>query len=108
MAKTCLVTGATGFVGLNLMEALVQAGGWRVLAVARPGSKRVQEMYEYLPAEVSSQIELVEADLSRDMSLENALAHVTNLNVIFHLMHCCDTVCWALAQSIRFAMRVAI
>lgn len=91
MPKTCLVTGATGFVGLNLMEALVRQGGWRVLAVARPGSRRVQALYEYLPTEVSSQIEVVEADLNREKSLENALAHVPSLDVIFHLVHAKET-----------------
>jgi dihydroflavonol-4-reductase len=85
------VTGATGFVGLNLMEALVRAGGWRVLAVARPGSNRIQAMHEYLPSEVASQIEVVEADLNQNRSLERSLDHVPNVNVIFHLMHAKDT-----------------
>lgn len=35
--KTAFVTGATGFVGLNLVEALT-AAGWRVIALHRPTS----------------------------------------------------------------------
>ena len=35
--KTAFVTGATGFLGLNLVEALL-AQGWRVVALHRPDS----------------------------------------------------------------------
>jgi nucleoside-diphosphate-sugar epimerase len=35
--KTAFVTGSTGFVGLNLVEALLDAG-WRVVALHRPSS----------------------------------------------------------------------
>jgi dihydroflavonol-4-reductase len=37
MPRTAFVTGATGFVGLNLVEALL-AEGWRVIALHRAGS----------------------------------------------------------------------
>lgn len=37
MAKTAFVTGGTGFLGLNLIEQLVEAG-WRVIALHRVGS----------------------------------------------------------------------
>src|SRR5512139_2269299 len=37
MAETGFVTGATGFVGLNLVEQLL-ARGWRVIALHRAGS----------------------------------------------------------------------
>ena len=36
--KSAFVTGATGFVGLNLVEALI-AAGWQVTAMHRPSSK---------------------------------------------------------------------
>ncbi len=37
-ARTAFVTGATGFLGLNLVAELV-AGGWRVVALHRAGSR---------------------------------------------------------------------
>ena len=45
MPRTAFVTGATGFVGLNLVEALL-AEGWRVIALHREGSdlKYLQRM----------------------------------------------------------------
>lgn len=45
MPRTAFVTGATGFVGLNLVEALL-AQGWQVLALHRAGSelKHLQRM----------------------------------------------------------------
>ena len=48
MARTAFVTGATGFVGLNLVEALL-AQGWRVLALHRAGSEL--KYLSRLPAE---------------------------------------------------------
>lgn len=38
MSKTAFVTGATGFVGLNLVEVLLEQG-WRVVAMHRPSSE---------------------------------------------------------------------
>ena len=37
MSRTAFVTGATGFLGLNLVEQLT-AAGWRVVGLHRPGS----------------------------------------------------------------------
>ncbi|HEX6980677.1 MAG TPA: NAD-dependent epimerase/dehydratase family protein, partial [Alphaproteobacteria bacterium] len=37
MAGTAFVTGATGFLGQNLVERLV-AAGWKVTAFHRPGA----------------------------------------------------------------------
>ncbi|MBD5653684.1 MAG: NAD-dependent epimerase/dehydratase family protein [Candidatus Eremiobacteraeota bacterium] len=39
MSRTAFLTGGTGFVGANLARALL-AAGWRVRALARPGSDR--------------------------------------------------------------------
>ena len=82
MARTAFVTGATGFVGLNLVEALAQEG-WRVLALHRPESEL--KYLARLPAE------RVTGDVTDRASLERALP--PGVDAVFHVAG--DTNLWS-------------
>src|SRR4051795_6985549 len=69
---TCLITGATGFLGGHLAEAAA-ARGWAVRALARPTSD--------VSLLARPGIEVVRGDLSDPASLPAALAGV---EVVFH------------------------
>jgi nucleoside-diphosphate-sugar epimerase len=69
---TCLITGATGFLGGHLAEAC-RARGWRVRALARPSSDTA--LLEGIGAEV------VRGDLSEPASLPTAL---DGAKIVFH------------------------
>jgi dihydroflavonol-4-reductase len=70
--RTALVTGATGFLGLNLVRQLTDAG-WEVIALHRPGSE-----LKYLSR---FPVRLTEATLDAD-SLERAVPD--GLDALFH------------------------
>ena len=71
--KRALITGATGFIGSHLTEALLKSG-WQVVALTRRAVKPV------LP-----NIVVVTADLANPDSLIRAVSHAGSLNAIFHL-----------------------
>ena len=72
MAQTCLITGATGFVGGHLAEAAVQRG-WTVRTLARPSSDL--SLLSQLP------VTCVRGDLSDPAAVREALQGVS---VVFH------------------------
>lgn len=74
MGKSAFVTGATGFIGQNLLEVLHEAG-WRVTALVRPGSRTG-------PA-TRLGAELVEGDVSDADSLARAMPE--GLDCVFHV-----------------------
>jgi len=74
MARTAFVTGATGFLGLNLVEALAGAG-WQVLALHRRGSNL--KHLSRLPAG------RVEGDVTDAASLLRALPE--GVECVFHV-----------------------
>lgn len=82
MARSAFVTGATGFVGLNLVEALVGAG-WEVVALHRPGSEL--KHLSRLPAR------RVAGDVTDRVSLERALP--AGVDAVFHAAG--DTSLWS-------------
>ena len=96
-SNICVVTGATGFVGLNLLEALVNdtTTNWTVLAVSRQKRSRTGAIDRFLPASVASQIYYIQATVQVDGSLQQAVdeklqeLHATRHDVttIFHLIH---------------------
>lgn len=73
-----LVTGATGFIGANLVRALVDEGV-DTLAVVRPGSEN-----HWRIKAVKNQIQTVEADLLESQSLET-MVRDKNPDYFFHL-----------------------
>jgi len=72
--KVALVTGSTGFLGLNLVEALGHAG-WSVTALHRPGA----ELGELSASGAS----FVEGDILDPASLRRAMA--AGVDAVFHL-----------------------
>lgn len=73
MNRTAFVTGATGFLGLNLVEQLV-AGGWQVVALHRPTSDLT-----YLKR---FPVRLVEGAVEDAASLDRAMPE--GVDVVFH------------------------
>ena len=71
-ARTALVTGATGFLGLNLVRELTD-GGWKVIALHRAGSE-----LKYLRR---FPVRLIEATLEAD-SLQRVVPD--GLDALFH------------------------
>jgi len=82
VARTAFVTGATGFLGLNLVEALARES-WRVLALHRAGSEL--KYLARLPAE------RVVGDVGERASLERALPR--GVDAVFHVAG--DTNLWS-------------
>lgn len=81
-AKTAFVTGATGFLGLNLVEQLT-AAGWSVTALHRPTSDlRQLRAFEAEP---------VEGDLLDPASLKRSLPQA--VDAVFHVA--ADTSAWS-------------
>ena len=81
--RICFVTGATGFVALNLVDELL-AKGWQVHALHREGSKRAS-MLKQLP-HANSRLNLVPGDLKMDPA-KFALLVPSDTDVIFHICH---------------------
>ena len=82
MSRAAFVTGATGFVGLNLVEALLERG-WRVVAMHRRGSDLT-----YLRRLAA---ERVEGDVVHASSVRRAMPE--KVDVVFHVAG--DTSLWS-------------
>lgn len=79
--KSILVTGAGGFIGSHLVEALVQRGS-RVKAFVRYNSRGDPGLLAQLSSETLAQVEIVAGDL-RDLAAVTAL--MRGVDTIFHL-----------------------
>lgn len=82
MAQTGFITGGTGFLGLNLVEQLTEAG-WRVTALHRPSSD-----LKYIKR---FRVRCVEGDLLDVGSLQRAIPEA--VDVVFHVA--ADTSMWS-------------
>ena len=79
--KTILVTGAGGFIGSHLTEALVEAGA-RVRAFVRYNSRADWGLLSFLSPETRREVEVIAGDL-RD--LEAVRQAVQGVSHVFHL-----------------------
>ena len=93
MAKTAFVTGATGFVGLNLVEHL-RGSGWQVIALRRKHSE--------LGPLTDWGVELVEGDVTDLRSLRAGLP--SQVDAVFHLAG--NTSLWTRARSEQMRVNV--
>ena len=94
MTKTAFVTGGTGFIGINLVELLVDEG-WKVTALHRPTSN-----LEYLKR---FPIALAEGSITDRPSLERAIPNGTD--VVFHVAG--DTNFWSKRNAQQDAINIA-
>ena len=92
--KTAFVTGATGFLGLNLVEQLTQAG-WAVVALHQATSD-LRQLGKFA-------VERVEGDLTEAASLRRALP--AGLDAVFHVA--ADTSMWSRHNARQTANNVA-
>lgn len=79
--KTVLVTGAGGFIGSQLVEALL-AEGARVRAFVRYNSRGDPGFLRLLPAELSEKLEVVSGDLRDRSAIYDA---VRGCDLVYHL-----------------------
>lgn len=79
--RKVLVTGAGGFIGSHLVEALVSEGA-RVRAFVRYNSRGSLGLLHQLPEPVSSRVEVVFGDLRDLVAVEQAIRGVSH---VFHL-----------------------
>lgn len=76
-----LVTGAAGFIGSHLVEALVERGA-RVRAMTHYRSDPTLHNLEFVPREVRDQIEIVRGSIDDEAFVRRAVA---GCDVVFHL-----------------------
>ena len=81
MARKVLVTGAGGFIGSHLVEALV-ARGDSVRAMVRYNGRGDRGMLELVPRETLAQVEVLAGDLTDPFFVRNA---VKGCEAVFHL-----------------------
>ncbi len=93
MAQTAFVTGGTGFIGINLIELLVQEG-WQVTALHRPTSNLTY--MKRFP------IALAEGSVTDRESLEDAIPEGTD--VVFHVAG--DTNFWSKRNARQDAINI--
>ncbi len=93
MTKTAFVTGGTGFIGINLVELLVNEG-WDVTALHRPTSNLT-----YLKG---FPIKLAEGSITDRESLERAIPEGTD--VVFHVAG--DTNLWSKRNAHQNAINI--
>jgi NAD dependent epimerase/dehydratase len=79
--KNVLVTGAGGFIGSHLCEALVERGA-RVTAMVRYNGRSDRANLEYIPATVRDAMEILFGDIQDPFFVMDA---VKNKDVVFHL-----------------------
>ncbi len=79
--KTVLVTGAGGFIGSHLVEALVEKGA-KVRAMVKYNSRNDWANLEKLPENVQSQLKILSGDITDPFFVDKA---VEGCHTVFHL-----------------------
>jgi dTDP-glucose 4,6-dehydratase len=79
--KKVLVTGAGGFIGSHLVEALIMRGA-KVRAMVHYNSRGEIGLLRYVPTDILSQVEITGADLRDPYAVRSM---VSDCQVVFHL-----------------------
>lgn len=79
--KTVLVTGAGGFIGSHLVEALVEKGA-EVKTIVRYNSRNDWGMLENIPSDVKSNLHVTTGDITDFGVIKSA---IKNCDIVFHL-----------------------
>lgn len=79
--KNVLVTGAGGFIGSHLVEALVRQGA-KVKAFVRYNTRADSGLLNMVPAEILREIELISGDLRDEDAIRSA---IQGNQMVFHL-----------------------
>jgi nucleoside-diphosphate-sugar epimerase len=90
----CLVTGANGFLGMNLVEQLTKAR-WRVIALCQPGTD-----FQYLRR---FPVDLVECDIRDAASVVSAVPE--KVEAVFHTA--AVTSLWSRRRAVQREVNVA-
>lgn len=94
MAKTAFVTGATGFVGLNLVDELVDQG-WDVIAMHRPQS-------DVSPLQRYPQVQRVCGDITDSRTLKGVVPR--HVDCVFHVAG--NTSLWSRSHAEQIKVNV--
>ena len=88
--RSCVVTGSTGFVGLNLVDELL-GEGWNVFALHRPLSRRAEMLQDLPNAKFRrpGSLNSLKGDISKDELAELIAEQCgkTSIDTIFHLVN---------------------
>ena len=80
--KTLLVTGACGFIGSHLVEALTKTGAARIKALVMYNARNDWGNIEQLPEEIKNNIEVISGDITDPFFMQEI---TKNCDVVFHL-----------------------
>ena len=81
MIKTAFVTGAGGFIGSHLTEALLTAG-WRVKALVHYNSRSFDSWLEHCPPLLRNELKVIRGDITNSRQMRGA---IDGCDTVFHL-----------------------
>ena len=75
--KKMLITGATGFIGHNLVEEFIN--DYKIICLVRPGTKNLERLYPWY-----DKITIIDHDIRNKINIEKHSSLLLNIDVILH------------------------